>query len=495
MTVALILGAQIVFLLYFLLLNGVYLLLNFLSYRELRQLMLRRDMADLPQIHAGLEPPITILAPAYNEGVTIAASVRSLLQLVYPAYEVVVINDGSRDDTLAVLQREFDLVPFPEACRDRLPCRPIRAVYASSTYPNLRVIDKENGGKADALNAGINLARYRLFCCMDADSVLQRDSLSRIVQPFLEDPRTVACGGTIRVANGCRVRDGSLISAGLPRSLLARMQIVEYLRAFLFGRLGWMPLNALLVISGAFGLFDKETVVAVGGYRTDTVGEDMELVVRLHRVLREKGREYRVAFIPDPICWTEAPEDLRTLKNQRVRWQRGLAESLMLNRGLLFSRRGGTPGWVAFPFMLAFEMFGPALELVGFGFMSVCFWSHQISAAAWWAFLLVAIGLGVLLSTSGLLLEELAFHAYPRLRDLFGLFMMALAENLGYRQLNAYWRLIGLYRWLRGGKAQWGTMVRKASWDTGCRAPRAASESPAPGTRYPATGGGAGERE
>src|SRR6185369_10958297 len=281
----------------------------------------------LPEIFTGFEPKISVLVPAYNEEANIAASIRSLLQLDYPDYEVVVINDGSRDRTLDVLREEFALQEFPEAFLVRLQTRPVRGLYRSLVHPQLRVIDKVNGGKADALNAGINGARFPLFCGVDADSILQQDSLRLVARPFLEDPSTVACGGTIRIANGCQMSGGALVRAGVPRSYLALCQTVEYLRAFLFGRAGWSPLNALLIISGAFGLFDKEVVVQVGGYRTDSIGEDMELVVRLHRILRKRRQKYRIALVPDPVCWTEAPEDLQTLKNQRVRWQRGLSDS------------------------------------------------------------------------------------------------------------------------------------------------------------------------
>lgn len=458
-------AAQYFFVLYFAGLNGVYFALNLLAFPAGWRWMSRRSLDDLPHAYTGLEPPISILAPAHNEEATIVASVRSLMQLIYPEYEAIVINDGSKDRTLEALVRAFDLVPCPEEYHVRLQTKAVRAVYCSATYGNLRVIDKENGGKSDALNAGINLARCSLFCCMDADSILQRHSLMRIVQPFLDDPTTVACGGTIRVANGCEVRGGRLVKAGLPGSPLAALQVVEYLRAFLFGRLGWLPLNAVLVISGAFGLFQKETVVEAGGYRTDTVGEDMELVVRLHRILRGQGRPYRIAFVPDPVCWTEVPEDLKTLRSQRIRWQRGLAESLMLNRGLLFRRGTGATGWLAFPFMLFFELLGPLIELAGYLFMFLCFFAGVLSTTAWIAFLVVAIGLGVLLSVSALLLEELWFHVYPRLGDIVLLFVLAVAENFGYRQLSSVWRLIGLLRWMRGEKAQWGTMARKASWN------------------------------
>jgi cellulose synthase/poly-beta-1,6-N-acetylglucosamine synthase-like glycosyltransferase len=386
-----------------------------------------------------------------------------MLQLTYSEYELLVVNDGSKDDTLAVLKREFGLLPFPEAYRRQIPTKEIKAIYRSTKFPNLRVIDKFNGGKADSLNAGINAARYPLFCGVDADSILQRDSLERVNQPFLRDPTMVATGGTIRVANGCEVRGGFLTKVGLPRNPWALFQVVEYLRAFLFGRLGWSAVNGMLIISGAFGVFRKDAVVSVGGYRPDTIGEDMELIVRLHRLLRARRQPYRIEFVPDPVCWTEAPEDFKTLKNQRIRWQRGLAESLNANWGLMFSRNGGVPGWLAFPFMLLFEWLGPVVEVGGYLFMIVAFIAGGISWQAFATFMFVAIGLGILLSASGLLLEEMSFHIYPRGKQLLALGVVVLVENLGYRQLNTWWRLIGLYRWATQKEASWGALKRKGS--------------------------------
>lgn len=452
------------FLLYFLAVNSGYLLLNLLSYFSMRRHLDAQVLGELPQAYTNFKPPISLLAPAYNEAPTIAASVRSLLQLTYHEFEIIVINDGSKDGTLEELMREFDLIPFAEAYWRKLPTRPVRGIWRSTRHPNLRVIDKENGGKADALNAGINAARYPLFCAVDADSILQRDSLQLIVQPFIEDARTIAAGGTIRIVNGCEAAGGFLTSVGLPRRLLPSLQIVEYLRAFLFGRLGWSPLNAMLVISGAFGLFRKASVINVGGYRTDTVGEDMELVMRLHRLHRERRIPYRIVFMPNPVCWTEVPESWRVLKSQRVRWQRGLSESLMMNLGLLFSPRGGWVGWVAFPFTLLFEWFGPVIEVAGYVFMIAGFWLGVVSFPAFAAFTLVAVMLGVLLSTSALLLEEMSFHLYPHPRQIAILFLLAIVENFGYRQITLLWRLSGLLHWLFGARAEWGTMTRTASW-------------------------------
>jgi cellulose synthase/poly-beta-1,6-N-acetylglucosamine synthase-like glycosyltransferase len=446
---------------YFVLLNLGYLSLNLLALGSLRRDIHRKIVDELPQPFTGLEPAISLLVPAYNEEATIAASLRSMLQLAYPDFEIVVINDGSRDGTLKVLVEQFDLVLFPEAVNPRLPTQPVRGVWRSRSHPNLRVVDKENGGKADSLNAGINVARHPLFCGVDADSLLARDSLRRVVRPFLRDPRMVASGGTVRVANGCEVQAGLLTRVGLPRNPWALFQVVEYLRAFLFGRLGWSEIGGMLIISGAFGLFRTDVVVEAGGYRPKTIGEDMELVVRLHRMLRERGVDYRIEFVPDPVCWTEVPEDRRTLANQRIRWQRGLSESLAGHWRLMFSRNGGTPGWLAFPFMVLFEWLGPIVELGGYIFMAVAFASGLVSWQAFAVFLFLAIGLGILLSASGLLLEEIAFHVYPKRRHLLLLAVVVVLENFGYRQLNSWWRLVGLYRWAAQTESKWGTMKRR----------------------------------
>jgi len=408
----------------------------------------------------GLEPPISVVIPAYNEEATIVTSVRSMLQLRYSEHEVIVVNDGSRDATLQRLVQAFGLDTFPQAYHARLQTKAVRGVYRSASHPGLSVIDKENGGKADAINCGINAARYPLFCCVDADSILDRNSLLRVVQPFIADARTVACGGTVRLANGCEVRSGNLLKAGLPASWLARFQIVEYLRGFLFGRMGWSSVNGLLIISGAFGLLHKDTVIEVGGYREQTIGEDMELIVRMHRMLSEKRRPYRISYVPEPVCWTQAPEDRQTLRNQRVRWQRGLCESLWLNRGLLFARPSGLAGWLAFPYFVLFEWASPMIEFLGYLILAWMLAWQGVRVDLALMFLALALCFGVLLSTIALMLEELSFHVYPRKRDLLILFAFGVLENFGYRQVNVVWRLIGTWQWLRGKQGGWGVMRR-----------------------------------
>ena len=480
-------AANFFFFSYFVLLNSGYLGLNLLSLVALRRRTEEIVLDELPQVFSGHEVPISVLVPAYNEEATICSSIRSLLQLSYPEYEVIVINDGSKDGTLDALRAAFDLEAFPEAYYAQIRTSEVRSVWRSRRYANLKVIDKQNGGKADALNAGINASRYSLVCGIDADSVLERESLHRVVQPFLRDSRVVATGGTVRVANGCVIESGHLREVGLPHKLLGLFQVVEYLRAFLFGRLGWSAISGMLIISGAFGLFRKDAVISVGGYRPNTIGEDMELVVRMHRVLRERGTPYRIEFLPDPVCWTEAPEDLKTLRNQRIRWQRGLSESLAANWRLVFSRRGGVPGWIAFPFMAAFEWMGPVLELTGYAFMITAYLLGGISWSAFASFLFVALGLGIMLSVSGLMLEELSFHMYPKRSDLAKLLGICVLENFGYRQLNSWWRLEGLLRWAFNTRSSWGVMKRSGSWQAGAQV-AAPANSPAATSSRPTSG-------
>ncbi len=453
------------FLFYFVGLHGVYLMLTVSSMMYLPKFLREHCTEDLSPLHADFEPPVTIIVPAYNEAATIVSSVRALMQLEYAEYEIIVINDGSTDNTLDVLIDKFSLHPFPEVHHIQLETKPVTAIYRSTKFSNIRVIDKKQGGKADAINTGINASYYPLFCCIDADSVLERNSLKKVVRPFVEDPETVASGGVVRILNGCSVKDGFISKVGLSKNILALFQVVEYLRAFMFGRLGWTPMNALLIISGAFSVFRKETVISVGGYKTDCIGEDMEIVVRLHRILIEQGRPYKIHFVPDPVCWTEAPENLSVLKNQRVRWQIGLAESLMSNKSLLFNRKGGAVSWLAFPFFLIFECFGPILEVSGFIIIAYSFYSGLIPNEFFLIFMMLAVGLGMLVSVISLSLEEVSFRSSNNAAELLLLFVIAIIENLGYRQLNAIWRVTGMIKWLTKANNKWGDMTRKAHWD------------------------------
>jgi cellulose synthase/poly-beta-1,6-N-acetylglucosamine synthase-like glycosyltransferase len=401
----------------------------------------------LPRPHSGYEPPVSVVVPACAETRKVTSAVHAFLQLEYPEFEVIVVNDGTSAGTLEALIREFSLVRFPGADRRQIEARHVHGVYRSSSYPNLRVIDKDDGGKADATNAGINAARYPLVCIVDPDSILERTSLRRMVLPFLSDKHTIAAGSCVRVADGCEVRGGIVEEVGLPRKVLPMAQVVEYLRFFLFGRLGWAPLNAVPVVSGEFGVFRKESLVAAGGFRQDAPGEDMELVMRLHRLNRLAGRPYRIAFLVSPVCWKAAPASAKVLREQRIRWQRGLGESVARNRDLLFHRRGGAAGWLMLPFMVVFELLGPLIELSGYLFMVLSLVLGFVSAAQFWSFLLLVVSLGMLLSMSSLLLEEISCHTYRRPGNLLAMACMAIVENFGYHQLVLWWRLQGFFQW------------------------------------------------
>jgi cellulose synthase/poly-beta-1,6-N-acetylglucosamine synthase-like glycosyltransferase len=447
---------------YFAILNGLYLFLTGLAWREMAHEMRRRRYLGLDEVFASpLTPGISVLVPAFNEEAVIVESVRSLLALRYPRHEVIVVNDGSADDTLAVLTTAFDLVPVRKALRSGIDTAPVRAAYVARGNHALVVVDKENGGRSDALNAGLNAARYPYVCVIDADSLLEEDALLKVAKPILDEPGLVAAtGGTIRIANDCRVDHGRVVEVRLPRSRLATIQVIEYLRAFLVGRAGWSDLNALAIISGAFGLFHRSLVEEVGGYWTQTVGEDFELTLRLHRHLRDRGQPYRIAFITDPVCWTEAPADLTTLARQRRRWQRGLYEGLRRHRRMIANPRYGRIGLLAMPYFAVFEFLSPVFALVGMLVTTVLWILGGLSTLYFFAFLAVSVGLGMVLSTAALGIEELTFRRYPRRRDLARLLGYTVLESLGYQQLHQVWRGTGYVDIVRG-KTAWGTQRRR----------------------------------
>jgi cellulose synthase/poly-beta-1,6-N-acetylglucosamine synthase-like glycosyltransferase len=442
--------------------NSYYLVLTIAGFwRTLRAVMQLQHADQRRLLRSPLTPPVSVLTPAYNEEANVVENVRSLLMLDYPLYEVVLINDGSKDGTLARLIQAFGLRPSARSFEYSVPCRQVRCVYESAAYPNLVVVDKINGGKADALNAGLNLALYPLFCAIDSDSILESDALIRLVRPFLEAPGiTIAAGGVVRVANGCEISGGRVRKVRLVRRLLPLIQIVEYLRAFLFGRMGWSSGNSLLVISGAFGLFDKRTAVLAGGYAADTVGEDMELVVRMHRYLHDRKQEYRIGFVPDPICWTEVPESVRVLRRQRTRWQRGLIDTIWRHRGMLGRPRYGAVGMVALPGFAVFEMLSPLIELSGYAVLPLLWLMGSLTWPYALGFLTVSLLYSVVISILAVLLEDLVFRRYPGFKDLGLLLAAAVLENLGYRQLTVWWRVRAYWEFWRGDLS-WGAMERR----------------------------------
>jgi cellulose synthase/poly-beta-1,6-N-acetylglucosamine synthase-like glycosyltransferase len=448
-------------LVYFALVTVSYLLVTVASAAHVRGYMRRRSDAALRRmLWSRLTPPVTLCVSAHNEAATIVDSIRAMLTLQYPRYEVALANDGSTDATMQALIEGFDLRRVDQPLRPGIATAPVRGVYRSRAHRNLVVIDKVNGGRADGLNACINAASTPLICCLDADSILEHDGLLAAVTPFVDRPDiTVGAGGIIRVANGCRVEHGHVTEVALPRHPVAMLQTVEYLRAFVAARTGWSSVNGLLIISGAFGIFRRAEVVEAGGFAPDSIGEDFELCLRLHRMGHDRGRDYRLEFVPDPVCWTEVPQRLRQLGGQRHRWHRGLTDTLWRHRRMIANPRYGAVGMLALPFFVLFEFAGAFIEMLGYVaiVLSVAFGAVDVEFAV--VFLAVAILSGLLLSVSAVLLEDLAFRRYGRVRDLLRLVAYAVFENVGYRQLITAYRVRGFFAWARGDKA-WGEIQR-----------------------------------
>lgn len=448
-------------LVYFLFVNSFYaLLLLSAAWEMLKHVREVRGASRWRILGCRTAPRISMLAPAHNEAATIKDSVHAILSLSYPSLEVVVVNDGSTDETLTVLTEHFDLVAIYPIYRRQIATKPIRGLYRSRSRPNLLVMDKENGGKADALNVGLQMATGDLVCAIDADTLIEPDALLRMVRPFLLSEDILAAGGTIRVVNGSLVHGGRVVTPHPSRQALAGFQVVEYVRAFLCGRLGWNQLGGNLIISGAFGLFRREMVIAVGGYAHDTVGEDMELVCRLRRRGYEEKGPHRVDFIPDPVAWTEVPGSLRVLGRQRDRWHRGLADTLWRHRRLLFNPRYGAMGLVVYPYFFFVELLAPVVEALGLCGLLVGLLTGAINVPFALLFFLVAYGYGLVLSTFSLVLDEINFHRYQGVKDRFLLVLWTMLEPFGYRQLTVYWRLRGLVKFCRGRK-DWGAMERQ----------------------------------
>jgi cellulose synthase/poly-beta-1,6-N-acetylglucosamine synthase-like glycosyltransferase len=399
--------------------------------------------------------PISVLVPAFNEEKTIVDTVQSLLKVHYAEFEVIVVSDGSTDRTVQSLVEAYRLQRVDRVFKRSLATRPIRAVYGSLVHPNLVVVDKEKGGKSDSLNAGINLSRFPLFCSFDADSLIEENALLRVVKPFLERPEeTVAAGGIVRIANGCEVRDGRVTRIAVADRLLPIVQVVEYLREFLVGRVSWSRLRSVMIISGAFGLYRKTEVIEVGGYHASTDTEDLELIVRLHENLHRKRQKYRVVFVPDPVCWTEAPGNVPALMRQRNRWHRGLIQSLLLHRGMLLNPRYGSVGLVAFPFFFFFEMLGPLIEAFGYISVVTSYLLGFLDARYLMLFVTVAIYYGIFLSLGAVLLDEISFRRYPGWANLAKMVLASFVEHFGYRQMITFFKV----------KAFWDIVIRRRDW-------------------------------
>jgi len=442
-----------------------YLTLAGFSAFYLRKYLRKNSFVDYNAILGSpFAPSISILAPAFNEGKTIIENVRALLSLYYSDFEVIVINDGSKDDTLQKLIKEYDLEVVHYFFEYKIPTQDIRGVYKSRnrSFSRLLVIDKNNGGKADSLNAGINVAKGKLFIAIDVDSIIESDALLKLVKPFLEetDKRIIATGGVIRVINDCVVEAGQVSQINLPRKFLPRVQILEYTRSFLMGRMAWAELDGLLLISGALGLFDRGVVIECGGYYSKTVGEDMEIVVRMRRYMVERGLPYQVAYVPDPLCWTEVPETTKILGRQRNRWTRGMIDTLNIHRKIFFNPRYKDFGLLGYPYWFFMEWFVHVIEFIGIFYFIMVILFGQPNWSYFGAMFGLIYSFAVSLSIAAILYEELTYHKYERRRDVLRLVMTAFLEPVFYHPMVLYWAIRGNIDYLAGNKG-WGEMIRK----------------------------------
>ena len=439
---------------YFFLGNGVYTFLMLLSLRATWEHVRRLSYSSLDALRRSpLAPPVSFIIPAWNEQDVIADCVRSALRIDYPRLQVVVVDDGSTDMTLDRLVRSFDLVEMDAAYHPTIPTAPIRANYINPAIPNLLVVSKVRGGKPDALNAGINVSRAPYFCNLDADCLLERDALLRLMEPVVNSAvPVVVSGGVLRILNGCETRGGRVLRVGLPKTWLERFQVVEYLRSFLFGRTGWHLLGGTLIVSGAFAVFHRATAIEAGGFCHDTVTEDMDLIVQLHQWAADNNRQIRMSFTSDPVCWTECPSTLAMLAHQRRRWQLGLCQTLWKHGEVVFKGKYGIVGCLSFPFHIYVEGLGAVVEFVGYLLIPLGLLFAVVPPSLLLLFLLLGFIYGGFLSVGAVLLEELTYRRYPRIRDLLTLLVFAMFENVGYRQLVLYYRFQGVLKFLAGSR-------------------------------------------
>lgn len=442
-----------------------YIGIGLFSIGETRQYMHENEFTDYRLLASSPHAPtVSILAPAYNEGATIIENVRSLLSLYYSNLEILIINDGSKDDSLQKLIDAYQLQKIDYHVDYKIPTKNVRGIYKSTNpvYKKLVVVDKENGGKADALNVGINVSANNYIVCIDVDCILEQDAILKMMKPFLEeaDEKVIASGGVVRIANSCEIQDGRLVKVHLPKNYWARLQSLEYIRAFILGRMAWARLNGLLLISGAFGAFDKDTVIKAGGYDHNTVGEDMELVVRMRRYMEERDLPYRVTYIPDPLCWTEAPTSSKILGRQRNRWTRGTIETMKFHKKMFFNPRYGLLGMLSYPYWFFFEMLAPLIEFFG---MIVFFFLVIFGLINWDMFialLIFIISFGYLYSAFAAFMEVSTYNMYRRRTDMMKLLLTALTEPFIFHPF-VVWAAIKGYIDIIRKKKSWGEMTRQ----------------------------------
>ncbi len=441
-----------------------YSVLGAISFFALKEYIGQNEGVDYNDIlPSSIAPSISLIAPAYNEEKTIVENIRSLLSLHYSNYEVILVNDGSKDNTLQKVIEAYQLEVVNFAIDYKLETKGIRGVY-KSTLPalnNLIVVDKENGGKADALNVGVNISTSKYITCIDVDCILEQDALLKMIKPFLHSKkRVIATGGVIRIANSCIIDNGKITDVRVPDSFLARVQLLEYLRAFLLGRMAWSDLNGLLIISGAFGMFDKDILLKVGGYNHDTVGEDIELVVRIRRYMIEQKEPYKVCFIPDPLCWTEVPESMDVLMNQRNRWARGTIETLKTHRVMFFNRKYGILGLLSYPYWFFYEFLAPLLEFMGIVLLLLLAIFGLVDWTFFFILLAMVYSFTIVFNLCAILADEMTFYQYKRVKDVLRLIGTVFLEPLLFHPLVVWASVRGNIDFLKGKKS-WGEMTRK----------------------------------
>jgi hypothetical protein len=459
---------RFLFFLYSFILIGSYVVLGIISVIESISYLKKNKFVNYNKIlSSNISPSISIIAPAYNESLNIIENVRSLLSCHYANYDVIIVNDGSKDDSLEKLIAAYDLVKVDLLINEQIPTKPLRNGIFKSTNPafeKLIIVDKENGGKADALNMGLNISTNKYVACIDVDCLLIEDALLKLIKPFLEatDTQVIAAGGVIRIANSCVIKEGKMLEINLPKKLMLQGQILEYLRAFLLGRMAWSRLNGLLVISGAFGLFDKKIAIKVGGYDTQTVGEDMEIIVRMRRYMEElEGKpKYKVAYIPDPLCWTEAPDSYKVFISQRNRWTRGTIETLKIHKKIGFNKNYGAMGLLSYPYWFLFERMAPIVEILGLIYFGILIAFEKVRWDYTLAFLLVAYLFTVFFSIVAIISEELTYHQYKKKGTGFKLVMISFLEPFIIHPFILYSAFRGNVDYYFNKKKKWGEMTR-----------------------------------
>lgn len=435
-----------------------------ISYRETRlvQSILDKATPEMPEL-----VPISIIAPARNESAVVLESLKSFLSLNYPVFEVILVNDGSTDDTLEKVIKEYRLQKSNYPIRIQVPCATIRGIYLNPDFPNLVVVDKESAGnKADASNAGINISRYPYFVGMDVDCLLDEDSLIWISRHFMANQNVKAVGGVIRLSNGNSIQNGRIIGrVTLSKNSLVRFQTVEYFRSFLVGRMFWSSINALLIISGAFGAFEKETVIAVGGYSLKTAGEDMDLVVKIHKYLKKNKKKYKIIFSPKAISWTQAPESLQDFKRQRRRWAVGNMQVIHSYKSMLFNPKYGTVGLVAMPYYLLYEYLGPVFVMMGILLIPLNIYFHIVTGKQILLLLLTAILIGIIMSLGALIVNTNLLIKALSMRDFMILIGYCFLENFTFRPYNLLLRISVLFRY-RKYLHVWDNITRQSFENT-----------------------------